>query len=158
MAGAKSKYHPSIINRINDFFSLDEPSFTEVRKLNGNIQLVPRILPTYCRFAFQEGISRRTLYNWANQKNTAGELSYPDFNFAYQRAKNVQCAILIEAGVVGAYKSSFAIRIMKNVHGWKDNPNEQPRSHTTIDLDKIDEDVRKAEMAELLQLSAMKDI
>lgn len=147
MAGAKTKYHPSIINRLLDFFSLEEPSFTKVVKRNGNVQLVPRWLPTYSRFCSQEGISRRTLYNWANLKNPTGDLVYPDFNYAYKLAKNAQCAILIEAGVVGAYKSSFSIRIMKNVHGWRDNPIPKHYPNTEIDFDKVDRDVREAEMA-----------
>lgn len=72
----------------------------------------PNDLPTFTQFALSIGISRETLHEWAKPEN---EDKYEGFSYAYRVAKSLQKDILIQNGLLGLYKSGFAIFMAKAI-------------------------------------------
>lgn len=99
-------------------------------------EVVPVKFPTLARFATMIGVTRETLHDWATAKNEEGSLKYPDFSYAYKKAKEYQEAILVEGAMANAFHANFAIFTAKNVLGWRD---------------KMEQEITGAEGAPLLQ-------
>ena len=87
------------------------------------VVVIPANFPTLSELANKIGVTRETLWHWAYAKNEDGTPKYPDFFNAYKRAKDHQERILVENGLLGAYKGNFAIFTAKNVLGWRDKQN-----------------------------------
>ncbi|MCH8163280.1 MAG: hypothetical protein IIA99_04210, partial [Proteobacteria bacterium] len=117
--GRPTLYRDKYVQMMEDYFNR-EP-FTEEHTKKGVIR-VPCSFPTLAGFAAKISIARETLWHWYKAKNKDGTLKYPDFFNAYKRAKDCQEHILINNGLLGLYKSSFAIHTAKNVLGWRNNP------------------------------------
>jgi len=83
-------------------------------------EVVPVKFPTLARFAVMIGVTRETLHDWATSKNEDESLKYPDFSYAYKKAKEYQEAILVEGALAGAFQANFSIFTAKNVLGWRD--------------------------------------
>ena len=83
-------------------------------------EIVPNKFPTLARFANIIGVTRDTLYEWSTAKNEDESLKYPDFSYAYKKAKEYQEAILVEGAMANAFHANFAIFTAKNVLGWRD--------------------------------------
>ncbi len=126
--GRPLKYTPDICKRMVDFFNIPVHSIEEVTipaKKQGDAPQVERVkvlntFPTLTRFAANEGLTRETLHDWATKKNKDGSLRYPDFSYAYARAKDLQEALMTEGGLMGAYEGRFATFAAKNILGWVD--------------------------------------
>jgi hypothetical protein len=126
--GRPIKYTPAICQRMVDFFNIPVHSIEEVSipaKKPGDapqVELVKVLntFPTLTRFAANEGLTRETLHDWATKKNKDGSLRYPDFSYAYARAKDLQEALMTEGGLMGAYEGRFATFAAKNILGWVD--------------------------------------
>lgn len=116
MSGRPSKYKSEYKQMLIDYFGI-EPNFDVIeQKKDGNGCFYtkkvkkPNVLPTFYMFADMIGISRDTLYEWANPKNID---KYPDFSYTYKRAKAMQKDFLIQNGLLKLYPSNFAIFILK---------------------------------------------
>lgn len=83
-------------------------------------EIVPNKFPTLARFATMVGVTRETLHDWATSRNEDESLKYPDFSYAYKKAKEYQEAILVEGAMANAFHANFAIFTAKNVLGWRD--------------------------------------
>ena len=83
-------------------------------------EIIPNKFPTLARFATMIGVTRETLHDWATSKNADESLRYPNFSYAYKRAKEYQEAILVEGAMAGAFQANFSIFTAKNVLGWRD--------------------------------------
>jgi len=83
-------------------------------------EIVPNKFPTLARFATMVGVTRETLHDWATARNEDESLKYPDFSYAYKKAKEYQEAILVEGAMANAFHANFAIFTAKNVLGWRD--------------------------------------
>lgn len=121
--GRPSVYKEEYIEELIKFF--DIPAYTEraLKNKDGDekgIELVPTKFPTLARFASNIGVTRETLHDWATSKTEDGELRYPEFSYAYKRAKEYQEAILVEGAMAGAFQANFSIFTAKNVLGWRD--------------------------------------
>lgn len=82
-------------------------------------------LPLLSGFAWELGVHRETLNNWAAE--------HPDFFDAYRRAKDAQEVILSSGALSGNFNATFAGLTAKNILGWRDRqdlehsgPNGQP--------------------------------
>ena len=117
--GRPTKYRDKYVQTMEDYFNR-EP-FTEEHTKKGVIR-VPCSFPMFSGFAAMIGVDNDTIINWTKYKNQDGSLKHPDFFGAYKRAKDCQEHILINNGLLGLYKSSFAIHTAKNVLGWRNNP------------------------------------
>lgn len=83
-------------------------------------EIVPNKFPTLARFATMVGVTRETLHDWATSRNEDESLKYPNFSYAYKKAKEYQEAILVEGAMANAFHANFAIFTAKNVLGWRD--------------------------------------
>lgn len=143
--GRPTKYKPEYAERMEEFFSIDEPSYRESANKQGTIQMVARRMPTMERFALGIGVTVGTLWNWANKtKKDSEEPVHPEFLEAYTRARDCQMVYILEAGVVGALNSPFLNLFMKNAHGWQDKIEQEVTHAVSIDLDEINRELDRA--------------
>lgn len=96
------------------FFDVPAFKVTEVLKKDGSIALIETAaeLPTFAAFARFIGVTQKTLIRW--------ESEHAGFYEAAQKARDLQCDILIQNSLRGNYASSFAMFTAKNILGWKD--------------------------------------
>jgi len=125
--GRPSLYREEFADQLVEFFNISPTREVTVRDKNGDekVQELPNKFPTLARFATIVGVTRETLHDWATSTNEDGELKYPEFSYAYKRAKDFQEAILVEGTMNGAYIPSFAIFTAKNVLGWRDKTEQE---------------------------------
>lgn len=75
-------------------------------------KLVMQRFPTYVRYARSIGVSKSTLFEWAN--------GHKEFSDAMGVCKDISEAILLENWLQGTYNSTFAQFLLKNNHWYKD--------------------------------------
>lgn len=125
--GRPTLYKPEYVEQLIEFF--DKEPFEHVPGIdkagNEKMEMVPAKFPTLARFATKIGVTRDTLYEWSTAKNDDETLKYPEFSYAYKRAKDFQEAILVEGAMAGAFTPSFSIFTAKNVLGWKDKTEQE---------------------------------
>lgn len=120
--GRPSLYKDVYAEELIKFFDVSPFSVSIVTDAKGNqrSEVLPGTFPTLARFATKIGVTRDTLYEWSTAKNEDETLKYPEFSYAYKRAKDFQEAILVEGAMAGAFQSNFSIFTAKNVLGWRD--------------------------------------
>ena len=156
--GRPTKYKPEFVDQLNEFFSMKKDAFREVETAKG-VQLIPRRMPTFERFAWMIGVDDATLWAWSvATKKDSEELLYPDFHNAYSRAKSCQRAFMIEGGVVGALNPSFSGLLMKNLHDWKDKTESEVTHAGSIDMTQVDADLKTAADERLRKKKEMKEM
>lgn len=96
------------------FFDVTPFKITEVMKKDGSVSLVETAaeLPTFAAFARGLGVTQQLLLEW--------EKEHPEFAQAAQKARDLQCNILIQNSLRGNYSASFAAFTAKNILGWSD--------------------------------------
>jgi hypothetical protein len=99
--GRPTKYTEEMPQRLVDFFNKDVFSGTKVNAL-----------PLFEKFAWEQGITMNTLYSWT-QAN-------PVFLGAYELCRQKQKEMLIEGGMLGAYKENFTKFICTNMTDLKE--------------------------------------
>lgn len=138
--GRPTKYKEEYCEQVVEFFNQQPYSFVEIEQEDdegnvtksvaldkfGNAIKVPCPLPTKERFAFNIGVHRETLINWAN--------SHKNFFDAIKKAEDLQKDILIQNGLVQAYDKTFAIFVAKNVTDMKDKQD----INTTLNVSSAD--------------------
>lgn len=117
----KKKYNKILL----DYFDIPPNyEFLEQKMAkNGEIYtkkaLKPNKLPTFSEFAFEIGVSRDSLHEWAKPEN---EKKYEGFSDTYKRAKGLQKNFLIQNGLLGLYPSNFAIFVATRITDMRRNP------------------------------------
>ena len=131
--GRPSKFRPKYIKSIIDYFSV-EPYRKEVmetseeyykegglKKKSEKTRLIPNKLPTLFGFAKSIGVSYKTVWSWAFEKEEAKlSKNLKDFRNAYKEAKELQKEFLISIGLSGASNAPFTIFTAKNVTDMRD--------------------------------------
>lgn len=86
----------------------------------------------FAYFAVEIGVTRETLYNWAKV--------HPEFFNAKKKANDIAAHFMMKLGmkaaqgkVRGFQMGAFAM-IMKNCHGWRDNP-DPPAEDTELEFE-----------------------
>ena len=117
--GAPTKYKPeycqSIVKYFNDapvWQEIQDSSTSDIKGGNKHTKKIPARMPTFDRWAFDNGLTHQTLLNWIDESK--------DFFEAYNYCKMLQKEWLIEVGMSGECPPAFAIFAMKNVTDWKD--------------------------------------
>lgn len=120
--GRPSLYDPKYVDMMDEYFDIETGYEVEVENSRGVMQSVRHAanLPTIAGFACKIGVTRETLHDWATKTDEEGKLRYPEFSYAYKRAKDHQERILVENALKGGYQANFAIFTAKNVIGWRD--------------------------------------
>lgn len=131
--GRPSKFKPQFIDEIIKFFDV-EPYTKEImetskeyykegglKKESEKCRLIPNKLPTLFSFARSIGVSYKTVWSWAFEKEE-DELDndLKAFRNAYKEAKELQKEFIISIGLSGAANAPFAIFTAKNVTDMRD--------------------------------------
>ena len=144
--GRPTEYRPEFVDEIVSYFNIEVTSLVDVDvvdkegKTRTEKKIVTNTFPTLTRFAAKLGVIRDTLYEWATVKDKAGALKYPQFSYAYTRARESQESLLVEGGITGAYEPRFAVFAAKNLAGWKDQLETKTEiTHTMASVGELDE-------------------
>jgi hypothetical protein len=126
--GRPTLYRPEYCEQLLDYFSIKPYEVLEITDNQGQVKErkpVPNLFPTLARFAVNIGVTRDTLYEWSTAENEDGSIKYPEFSYAYKKAKEYQEANLVEGTLSGAYQQTFAIFAAKNILGWRDKTEQE---------------------------------
>ena len=123
--GRPTKYKPEYCEQLINFFSIDAYTEDNIIISGKNFSKEEKIkyansLPTLEKFCNSINITIPTLHDWVK--------IYPDFSYAYMRAKELQKDILIQNGLLGLYNSQFATFVAINC---TDMRNKTEVDHTT---------------------------
>ena len=121
--GRPTNYRPEYCKAIVDYFA--HPESWEINTdLKGSSKPIPKSkIPTIERWCHNIGVHSRTLDDWQKR--------YPEFADAYQTARELQQAFVIElsaAGIGNGLLSAF----MQVRHGWKVDKEESEQSNEPI--------------------------
>lgn len=125
--GRPSSYKEEYAEELIRYFDTSVYTIKTTYDKEGNekVEKVLNPFPTLARFATKLGVTRETLHDWATLKDANGELRYPEFAYAYKRAKDYQEALLVEGAIGGMYQANFSIFTAKNVLGWRDKTEQE---------------------------------
>lgn len=117
--GAPSKYRPEYCQSIVEYF--DHPtSWALNTDAKGSAKAVPAgKLPTFERYAANLGVTSRTLLFWQE--------AHPEFKEAYEIAKSLQKAFILELSAAGVGNNNMAL-LLKVGHGMR-----EPKEETPVD-------------------------
>lgn len=65
-------------------------------------------LPSFVKFAEEEGLSSRTLKKWAHEKDATGKLKHPDFSEAYEECKAIVADVIEDGALTERFNPTFA--------------------------------------------------
>lgn len=136
--GRPSKFKPEYIDKIISFFDI-EPYKKEImetseeyfkgdgdiigtlKKKSEKYRLIPNKLPTLFGFARLIGVSYKTVWSWAFEKEEEKlDEDLKAFRNAYNEAKELQKEFIISLGLSGAANAPFAIFTAKNITDMRD--------------------------------------
>jgi len=136
--GRPTLYRPELVDMLIAYFDVqvDRIEVVSVPTPDGKgvmpqNEVVQNTFPTLTRFAHNHNLTRQTLYEWGTAINKDGSPKYPDFSYAYVRAREAQESLIVEGGMAGKYESRFAGLAAKNLIGWKDQIETKVDSHVT---------------------------
>ena len=145
--GRPTQYRDEFVPMLIEFFDIEVQKFEQIEVPDGKggfhieQKVIINTFPTLTRFAAKIGVTRETLHNWATAKNKDGSLRYPDFSYAYARARDAQESLIIEGGMAGLYESRFASLAAKNLAGWRERMEQEIEQSATItpkeELDRV---------------------
>jgi len=75
-------------------------------------------LPTFEIWAVEQGITPTTFWDWVDKES---ERFKEELSDAYKIAKAYQHSVLMNNGLIGAYKTAMAIFTAKNIMAWRDS-------------------------------------
>ena len=111
-----TEYHPKVIKKIDTYLKNCKDEEYEFQKGVGKMELyeekVRVKLPTKEGFAKYLKVSRKTLYNWADEN--------PEFADALDKIMDEQKERLINMGLANKYNSTIAKLMLSHNHGFKD--------------------------------------
>lgn len=140
-AGRKSDYTPDLIDKLRDFFNVNDDAFVKVKTDRGE-SMVAKRPPTFQRFAAIVGISRAVLLEYTKAVNENGSLKYPEFSKAYEIAKSVAEAIKLEGAIMKLYDPKIVAFDLQVNHGWI--PETVQHIHHTMDEQSLEDAYQKA--------------
>lgn len=175
--GRPSKYSDEFVPMMIAYFDIDTERVEQVplKDKDGNVRIdekgnvitepitIVNRFPTLERFASKIGVTRLTLANWANELTADGKSpKYPEFLYAYTRAREMQAALLQEGGLGGVYEPRVVTLALKNIANWQDKVEEKVISVTATasieELDRFYEDaMRQSEEAKARALARRLD-
>lgn len=112
------KYNPKYVAKVDAYLKTRRDSEVEVVKATGKNEYVAYEqklkvkLPTIEGFAMYLGVSRKSLYNWAD--------NHKDFAAALEKIKFEQLQRLIDCGLEGSYNPTIAKLILSSNHDMKE--------------------------------------
>ncbi len=108
--GRPTNYRPEYCQSIIEYFAAPE-SWEINTDAKGSAKAVPKSkIPTIERWCYSIGVHSRTLDDW--------QARYPEFRDAYQTARGLQQAFVIELGAAGIGTSLLGA-FMQVKHNWK---------------------------------------
>jgi hypothetical protein len=116
--GCPSKYNPLYCKKIIEYFDVPCNNFKDVTITHKDGSSIEKTeeeaapLLTLNKFAKSIGVWHDTLLDWCKK--------YPEFDRAYNRAKEFQREFIIENILRDNYSSYFGVFLMKNMFGWRD--------------------------------------
>ena len=103
-AGRPTKYTPEMCGKVDEYLRINKDTYEEDRL---------RVkLPTKEGFALFIDITKRTLYNWADE--------HKEFFHALEKIEKVQHERLLNSGLAGEYNSTIAKLILSSNHNYKE--------------------------------------
>ena len=103
------KYYPELGQELVAYFANAEAWWTNYND-SGTAKVLPKgKIPTFERFAFMNGFSKFTYYNWCE--------SHPEFALAYAEAQELQKAFIMEGAAANAIPAQFAMFMLRCNHG-----------------------------------------
>jgi hypothetical protein len=135
--GRPSEYRPEYVEQMLEYFG--EPPYTK----DPEGKLIASDMKTLAGFAIKIGVHRDTLHEWANKKDEAGDLAYPDFSDAYRRAKDFQENFIAINGNRALINPNFAQFTAMNVIGWNGKNTEVKVDVNNNITQKSDDDIEK---------------
>ena len=86
--------------------------------------------PTLSGYAAKIGVRRETLWAWTRQ--------HEEFDEAVGICKAIQEHVLVTMGLLGAYRPSMTIFMLKNLLGWKDKVEQVHKGAVVLRFDAQD--------------------
>ena len=122
--GRPSLYRPEYDAMIVAYFDKEPYTDHMVDQANGVVKLqrMPTDPPMLVGFAKSIGVSVDAVTRWAKETGINGSLRYGSFASAFAHARELQASMLARGAALGMYESRFLPFLMKNVHGWQDQP------------------------------------
>lgn len=116
-AGRPSEYKEEYISKAKEYLSLCQDEYDEYHKTRGEKsdsfdRIIKVKLPTIEGFALYLDVSKKSLYNWAEQN--------PEFLHALDDIERIQKQRLIENGLSGDYNPMIAKLILSANHGMRE--------------------------------------
>lgn len=137
--GRPTSYRPEFAQQIVAFFDKEPFEDIPVPQPSGlvKMQRMAVDLPMLATFAKSIGVSLTTVNRWATAVNSDGAPTYPEFAEAYARARATHEAFIVRASAQGAYEPRTCMFLLKNVHGWQDQP--PPKvDHAAVSKDELE--------------------
>jgi DNA-packaging protein gp3 len=137
--GRPVSYRPEYAQQIITFFSGEPFEHVEVQSISGTtkMQMVAKDPPTLAGFASRLGITLETLNSWATAVKLDGAPRFPEFFDAYARARQLQESLLVRGAALGVYSDRFIPFVLKNWHGWQDQP-ERAMQADPVSIDELE--------------------
>lgn len=108
--GRPTNYRPEYCQSIIEYFAAPE-SWEINTDVKGSAKAIPKSkIPTIERWCYSIGVHSRTLDDW--------QARYPEFRDAYQTARGLQQAFVIELGAAGI-GTSMLNTFMQVKHDWR---------------------------------------
>lgn len=115
VCGPPTKYREEYCGALVKYFREAE-SWEINYDLKNSGKVLPKTrMPTFERFAADLGVTLKTMHLWCD--------AHPEFANAYEIAKSLQKAFLMELGAAGVGNHTLALMLRTN-HGMKDDPEE----------------------------------
>lgn len=102
-------YHDGIPAMLVEYFASADAWWTNYND-SGTGKILPKgKIPTFERFAANNGFSKFTMYDWCEK--------HPEFAMAYAEATELQKAFIMEGAAANAIPAQFAMFMLKCNHG-----------------------------------------
>lgn len=122
--GRPTLYRPEYCQSVVEFFKRE--SWQIIYDAKGSPKVMPKdSIPTFERWCAEIGVASRTLDDW--------RAKYPEFQTAYEKARDAQFAFLIESGLANG-SGGFAMFMLRCNHGMKEPKQESPTENLAEQL------------------------
>ena len=102
-------YHEGIPAALVSYFAEAEAWWLNINE-SGTGKVLPKgKIPTFERFAYTNGFSKFTMYDWCEK--------HPEFAAAYAEAQELQKAFIMEGAAANAIPAQFAMFMLRCNHG-----------------------------------------
>lgn len=142
--GRPTKYKEEYCETIIQYFNVPHTKEVTKQKVKGSeiitwTEEVANKLPTFERFAVDNGVHTDTLHEWRN--------TYPKFSEACKRCKNMQKEMINYLAMAGYYNPTYTMFVAKNITDMRDTQHIEQESNvknTVVITDKELENAKRA--------------